>query len=87
MWHAAPHSQVFLSRAETMQYLAALFIWALGAANGPSATEERRQECAETKAKIRKIESKMRQGYTAKQGVRMEDELRRLREKRSRVCR
>ncbi|MDH5501448.1 MAG: hypothetical protein OEY72_10155 [Gammaproteobacteria bacterium] len=44
-------------------------------------------ECAETKAKIRKLESRMRQGYTAKKGVRMEDELRRLRERRKRVCR
>ena len=69
-----------------MRLLAALFIYALNAAGAP-ADADRQSECAETKAKIRKIESKMRQGYTAKQGVRMEDELRRLRERRKRLCR
>lgn len=71
-----------------MRLLAALFIYALNAAaSGAPADEDRQSECEETKAKIRKIESKMRQGYTAKQGVRMEDELRRLRERRKRLCR
>jgi hypothetical protein len=53
----------------------------------PCAPDTRKNDCAETKAKIRKIESRMRQGYTAKQGVQMEDELRRLRERRKRLCR
>jgi hypothetical protein len=53
----------------------------------PSPMDERELKCAETREKIRKIESKMRQGYTAKQGVRMQDELRSLRELRKRICR
>lgn len=43
--------------------------------------------CAEVKAKIRAIQDRMRSGYTASQGVRMDAELRRLRDKRRRVCR
>jgi hypothetical protein len=53
----------------------------------PSPMNEREVKCAETRDKIRRIESKMRQGYTARQGVKMEDELRSLRELRKRVCR
>ena len=71
-----------------MQLLAALFMFLLNAAaSGAPPDDNREAECAETKAKIRKIEARMRQGYTAKQGMRMEDELRRLRERRKRVCR
>jgi hypothetical protein len=44
-------------------------------------------ECEKTRQKIAKIESKMRQGYRAAQGVKMEDELRRLRKLRAKQCR
>ncbi len=44
-------------------------------------------ECEKTKQKISKIESKMRQGYRASEGVKMDDELRRLRKLRSKYCR
>ena len=44
-------------------------------------------ECEETKQKIRQIQSRMRQGYTAKQGVKMEADLRKLRAIRSKKCR
>jgi hypothetical protein len=53
----------------------------------PAPMDERELKCAETREKIRKIESKMRQGYTAKQGVKMQDELRSLRVLRKRICR
>lgn len=53
----------------------------------PLATDEREVKCAETREKIRRIESKMRQGYTAKQGIKMQEELRSLRELRKRICR
>jgi hypothetical protein len=43
--------------------------------------------CEETKQKIHKIRSKMRQGYTRKQGEKMEADLRRLRAVRSKQCR
>ncbi len=57
------------------------------AAAVPAATDERETKCAETREKIRRVESKMRQGYTAKQGIKMQDELRSLRELRKRICR
>jgi hypothetical protein len=44
-------------------------------------------ECEATKQKIRKIQSKMRLGYTRAQGERLEAELRRLRALRSKQCR
>ena len=43
--------------------------------------------CEETKQKIRKIQATMRQGYTRKQGQKMEAELRMLRAIRSKQCR
>ncbi len=36
-------------------------------------------ECEKTRQKIRQIQSKMRQGYTRKQGEKMEEDLRKLR--------
>ena len=44
-------------------------------------------ECEKVRQKIAKIESKMRQGYKVSAGERMQDELRRLRKLRARVCR
>jgi hypothetical protein len=44
-------------------------------------------ECEETRQKIRKIQSKMRQGYTRKQGEKMEADLRMLTAIRSKKCR
>jgi len=44
-------------------------------------------ECEKTKQKISKIQSKMRKGYRASEGVKMDDELRRLRKLRSKQCR
>jgi len=46
-----------------------------------------KKDCEKTRQKIARIESKMRQGYRASQGVKMEDELRRLRKLRSKQCR
>lgn len=46
-----------------------------------------RAECEETKQKIRQIQSKMRSGYTRKQGEKMESDLRKLRAIRSKKCR
>jgi hypothetical protein len=43
--------------------------------------------CAEVKAKISNIESKMRSGYTRAQGERYEDKLRVLKAKRAKLCR
>ena len=52
------------------------------AAAGDAATE-----CEQVKQKIRRIQSKMRAGYTRAQGEKMEEKLRRLRALRSKACR
>ncbi len=44
-------------------------------------------KCEETKQKIKKIQSIMRQGYTRAQGEKMEAKLRTLRAIRSKRCR
>ena len=44
-------------------------------------------ECEETRQKIRKIQAKMRQGYTRKQGEKMEADLRMLTSIRFKKCR
>ena len=43
--------------------------------------------CDEVKQAIREIEARMRTGYTRAQGERYEARLRRLKRKRSRLCR
>jgi hypothetical protein len=44
-------------------------------------------ECEETKQRIKKIQSKMRLGYSRSQGEKLQAELRRLRAIRSKKCR
>ena len=46
-----------------------------------------RWTCDEVKAEIRAIEARMRQGYTATQGLRYEERLRELKDCRYRLCR
>lgn len=48
---------------------------------------ECREACAGTKQKIQKVQARMRSGYNAKEGERMQSELRRLRSIRAKVCR
>jgi hypothetical protein len=43
--------------------------------------------CAEVKQAIREIEARMRAGYSRSQGERYEARLRKLKRKRSRLCR
>ena len=45
-----------------------------------------KEACADVKAKIREIQDRMRSGYTNQQGRRYEAQLRKLRDKRRRVC-
>jgi hypothetical protein len=47
----------------------------------------RKEACAKVKARIRLVESRMRAGYSARQGYRLEDRLRELRKERARLCR
>lgn len=48
---------------------------------------DRKAQCHRVKQQIRKVESRMRQGYTRAQGERLSARLRELREKRYRLCR
>lgn len=45
------------------------------------------RHCEQLERKIRRIHARMRQGYSAKQGVRLEERLRELRRERARKCR
>jgi hypothetical protein len=57
------------------------------AGDGYTHNDKTERECEKTRQKIAKIESKMRAGYTASQGIKMDDELRRLRKLRAKQCR
>ncbi len=48
---------------------------------------EKTGSCKTIKEQIRNIESRMRQGYTAAQGIKLDERLRKLREKRRKACR
>ncbi len=50
-------------------------------------TKDDKAACEQVKQKIRVIESKMRSGYSASQGIRYEAQLRKLKEKRYTLCR
>jgi predicted metalloprotease len=56
-------------------------------ASGADDYRDRALRCEEVKQKIRRIQSKMRAGYTRAQGEKMEEELRRLRALRAKACR
>lgn len=70
--------------------LTILVVWGLTAISTSDAADDRmaaKRACVEVKQKIRKIESRMRAGYTASQGIRLEEKLRMLKDERYRVCR
>ncbi len=56
-------------------------------AHGGHRQEADEAKCKQTKQKIRRIQSRMRQGYNAKQGEKMQERLRELRHDRARICR
>lgn len=55
-------------------------------ASQPSAATDR-AACEKVKQQIREIEARMRNGYTAAQGIRLEARLRKLKDKRYKLCR
>ena len=71
---------------QTAALLGAIYLWT-GIAAGTSTGARDEAECAEVKARIREIQDRMRAGYTNEQGERYKARLRRLNEKRRRVCR
>ena len=46
-----------------------------------------KEACAKVKADIREVQARMRSGYTAAQGIRYDERLRKLHDKRRRICR
>jgi hypothetical protein len=70
-----------------MRYLPLLMIGILCAAPPALAADRDEDECEKVKEKIRKVQAKMRRGYSAEQGVKLNAKLLDLREKRSKVCR
>ena len=52
-----------------------------------AAHDDLKVECEKTKQKIKKLESRMRQGYSRAQGEKWRDRLRELRAVRSKQCR
>ena len=70
-----------------MQNAIIITIFILLATDVPAHESCAKAECEETKQKIRQIQSKMRSGYTRKQGEKMETDLRKLRAIRSKKCR
>lgn len=46
-----------------------------------------RKECEKVKQQIRELQAKMRNGYTAAQGIRYDERMRKLKDKRYKVCR
>ena len=55
--------------------------------NATAASKCDKEACQSVKADIREIQAKMRSGYTVAQGNRYEARLRKLRDKRGRICR
>ncbi|MEE4162237.1 MAG: hypothetical protein V2I25_06980 [Woeseiaceae bacterium] len=55
--------------------------------NGHALDRKREAECRKIDEQIRNIQSRMRHGYSAAQGVRYEERLRALKERRWRRCR
>lgn len=45
-----------------------------------------KEECQKVKTAIRAIEARMRNGYTAAEGIRFDERLRKLKDKRYKIC-
>ena len=69
------------------QLTAILVAICLTVSTAQAAGSRDKSECARIREKIRKIESRMRAGYTNKQGEKYNEELRRLRARRYELCR
>lgn len=67
--------------------LLAILLLAGGAADAAPAGDRQLRECERIEQRIRRIHQRMRAGYSAKQGVKLAAELRRLRAARARRCR
>lgn len=69
-----------------MRYLPFIVIGLLCLPAPAPAADRDEEECEAVKEKIRKVQSKMRSGYSAKEGVKLNARLLELRRKRAKVC-
>ena len=60
---------------------------ALISTSASAAPPDDKEQCKKIKQQIRAIEARMRNGYSAAQGIRYEERLRELKEKRYKICR
>jgi len=74
-------------RLASVIFVAFIFAASVTAAQGCGSRSACRAECDEIKRKISRLHARMRDGYGGREGEKMQAELRRLREKRLRVCR
>ena len=65
----------------------ALTLLALAVAAPAADRRDRERECAVVKEKIRDVQKRLRRGYRAAEGVRLNGKLLELRKKRAKVCR
>ena len=67
------------------KWILLLLVWA--ALQAAADTRDDEAACEKVKQQIRSIQAKMRNGYSAAQGIRFDERLRELKEKRYRLCR
>lgn len=70
-----------------MRYLPFIVIGLFCLAAPAAAADRDEKECEAVKKKIRKVQSRMRRGYSAKEGNKLNARLLELRRKRAKVCR
>jgi hypothetical protein len=77
-----------LPRTDEMKFApAVLLIIALMDITAMASTNVDKAACKKVKQQIRAIEARMRDGYSAAQGIRLDERLRKLKEKRYKLCR
>ena len=64
-----------------------VIVFGLFAAPLHAGDKDERAACEKVKKQIREIEAKMRNGYTASQGIRYDERLRKLKDRRYKLCR
>jgi hypothetical protein len=64
-----------------------LLLLILAAIPADADSKDDKAACDKVKQQIRSIQTKMRNGYSASQGIRLEDRLRELKDKRYQLCR
>jgi hypothetical protein len=76
------------TRTQRSTILFALLVTLMLAAGAANATDKKtREQCAKIDRDIRRIEARMRRPYSAGQGIRLDERLRELRDRRYRLCR